>query len=70
MLNLSACLHTNFCEGCGKTTLIKNIVQKLRNKGIPCDGFFTEELRVNGVRRGFDIVTLNHDSRYPLAYIS
>ncbi|KAM7249070.1 hypothetical protein ACFE04_029092 [Oxalis oulophora] len=56
--------------GCGKTTLIKNIVEKLRNEKIPCDGFFTEEVRVNGVRRGFDIVVLNNESRYPLAYIS
>jgi len=42
--------------GCGKTTLIKRIVNKLpRGAG----GFYTEEIRDGGTRAGFKIVTLD-----------
>ena len=42
--------------GCGKTTLIKRVVNKLpRHAG----GFYTEEIRAGGTRVGFKIVTLN-----------
>ncbi|XP_032521522.2 nucleoside-triphosphatase THEP1 [Danaus plexippus] len=46
-------------SGVGKTTLIKKIVSILNKKGIKTKGFYTEEVRNNGVREGFDIVTLN-----------
>lgn len=42
--------------GCGKTTLIKRIVNKL---ALPASGFYTEEIRVRGERVGFKIVTLD-----------
>jgi nucleoside-triphosphatase len=42
--------------GCGKTTLIKEILKELN---IPAKGFFTEEIRKEGERIGFKIVTLN-----------
>lgn len=42
---------------CGKTTLIKNIINKLPN--IKKLGFFTEEIRENNVRVGFKIITLD-----------
>jgi nucleoside-triphosphatase len=42
--------------GCGKTTLIKEILEELK---IPAKGFFTEEIRKNGGRIGFKIVTLS-----------
>jgi nucleoside-triphosphatase len=42
--------------GCGKTTLIKRVVNNLpRGAG----GFYTEEIRDGGTRAGFKIVTLN-----------
>ena len=42
--------------GCGKTTLIKRIVNKLaRSVG----GFYTEEMREGGTRVGFKLVTLD-----------
>jgi nucleoside-triphosphatase len=42
--------------GCGKTTLIKEVLKELR---IPARGFFTEEIREGGERIGFKIMTLN-----------
>jgi nucleoside-triphosphatase len=42
--------------GCGKTTLIKEILKELK---IPAKGFFTEEIRKEGERIGFKIVTLS-----------
>lgn len=42
--------------GCGKTTLVKNILQKIK---IPAIGFYTEEIRESGIRTGFLIKTLN-----------
>jgi len=42
--------------GCGKTTLIKCVVNKLAR---PAGGFYTEEIRERGARVGFKIVTLD-----------
>lgn len=42
--------------GCGKTSAIK---QALARSGKSAGGFYTEEVRVGGVRRGFRIVTLD-----------
>jgi len=41
--------------GCGKTTLIKRVVDHLV---LPAGGFYTEEIRQGGDRVGFKIVTL------------
>ncbi len=41
--------------GVGKTSLLKEILKELK---IPARGFFTEEIRKNGERIGFKIVTL------------
>jgi len=41
--------------GVGKTTLIKEILRKLK---IEARGFFTQEIREKGERVGFEIVTL------------
>ncbi|CAK8691723.1 cancer-related nucleoside-triphosphatase homolog [Clavelina lepadiformis] len=54
--------------GVGKTTLIKKIVKALQDKGRILNGFYTEELRENGSRTGFDVVSLD-GSRSPLARI-
>jgi nucleoside-triphosphatase len=42
--------------GCGKTTLIKRVVNKLAG---PVGGFYTEEICERGVRVGFKLVTLD-----------
>lgn len=42
--------------GCGKTTLLKEILRELK---IPVKGFFTEEIREKGERVGFKIKTLD-----------
>jgi nucleoside-triphosphatase len=42
--------------GCGKTTLIKEVLKELK---IPAKGFFTEEIRKERERIGFKIVTLS-----------
>jgi len=43
--------------GVGKTTLIRAVVRRL--EGVACAGFHTEEIRQNGDRSGFRIVTLD-----------
>src|SRR5436190_5463934 len=42
--------------GCGKTTLIKRVVNEL---ALPAGGFYTEEIREHGQRFGFKIITLD-----------
>ncbi len=42
--------------GCGKTTLIRNVIERLP---FPAGGFYTLEIRPSGVRQGFEIVTLD-----------
>jgi len=44
--------------GCGKTTLIKRVVDKL---ALPAGGFYTEEMREASVRVGFKLVTLDRE---------
>jgi len=44
--------------GCGKTTLIKEIVLHFKEKGIFLSGFITEEVRKGNVRIGFGIQDL------------
>lgn len=41
--------------GVGKTTIIKKWIEKIENAG----GFYTEEIREKGKRKGFKIVTLD-----------
>jgi nucleoside-triphosphatase len=42
--------------GCGKTTLIKRVVDNL---ALPAGGFYTEEMRERGQRVGFRLITLD-----------
>jgi nucleoside-triphosphatase len=44
--------------GCGKTTLIKEIVLNFKEKGISLSGFITEEMRKGNTRVGFGIQDL------------
>ncbi|HUL37693.1 MAG TPA: NTPase [Thermodesulfobacteriota bacterium] len=43
--------------GVGKTTLIKKLCEAL--KGIDPVGFYTEEIREGGERKGFELISLN-----------
>ena len=45
----------------GKTTVIKKVIKAL---GMPASGFYTEEERVNGVRVGFLMKTLDGKTGY------
>jgi nucleoside-triphosphatase len=45
--------------GSGKTSLIKQV---LSTSTVQCGGFFTEEIRLQGVRQGFRLVTLDGQS--------
>ena len=42
--------------GCGKTTLIRRLVEGL---GVSAGGFYTEEIRRGSRREGFALVTLD-----------
>jgi len=53
--------------GSGKTTIIEKIVEKLENK---ITGFYTKELRENGKRVGFEIITLKSKKREILAHVN
>lgn len=52
--------------GVGKTTLIKQALTSVKEKA---GGFYTQEIRSQGVRQGFEIVTLDEHSAL-LAHIS
>ncbi|MEW6162339.1 MAG: NTPase [Nitrospirota bacterium] len=43
--------------GVGKTTLIKKLFGEL--KGLHPAGFYTEEIREGGIRKGFDLISLD-----------
>jgi nucleoside-triphosphatase len=46
-------------SGVGKTTLIQKAIEVLQSSGLPVDGFYTQEVRQEGKRIGFDVVTLS-----------
>jgi len=52
--------------GTGKTSIIKQIAAQMKGKA---GGFYTEEIRAQGVREGFRLVTLNGESII-LAHVS
>jgi len=56
------------CTGVGKTTLCKKVCEKLEDLRFECQGFYTEEIREDGQRVGFDVVTMD-GKRGPLARI-
>ena len=54
--------------GVGKTTLVRKVCEALEGKNWESQGFYTEELRVDGERVGFDVVTME-GQRGPLARV-
>lgn len=56
--------------GVGKTTVVTATVARLRDRGVEVSGFYTEEVRDEGRRVGFDIVILGDAAdAVPLARI-
>ena len=53
--------------GSGKTTSVRGVVDRLRGR-VPMSGFYTEEIREEGRRVGFQGVTLDGRA-FPLAHI-
>ena len=53
--------------GVGKTTIIKQLAHSLASH--QPDGFFTQEIRENGIRKGFELVTLD-GRRQLLSHVS
>ncbi len=53
--------------GCGKTTTIRLIAEKLRLIGIPIGGMITSEVRRGGIRVGFEILDVSTGKSLPLA---
>ena len=53
--------------GSGKTTSVRGVVERLRGR-VPMSGFYTEEIREDGRRVGFQGVTLDGKA-FPLAHV-
>lgn len=51
--------HNCFFSGVGKTTLVQKVLAVLSSTGVRVDGFWTDEVRENGSRVGFDVITVN-----------
>ncbi|XP_073690918.1 cancer-related nucleoside-triphosphatase [Garra rufa] len=47
--------------GVGKTTLVKKVCDAVVSAGVSVSGFYTEEVREQGRRVGFDVVSLTGD---------
>lgn len=47
--------------GCGKTTLLENLVQEWKHR-IKIAGFITKEIREKGQRRGFELISVDGKS--------
>jgi len=56
-MNLKANIVITGLPGCGKTTLFKKLVEELRP--MRPVGFYTEEIRASGVRKGFALRSLD-----------
>jgi len=53
--------------GVGKTTLVRALAESLSPRVIA--GFYTQEIRVGGARKGFEAIALASESRHVLAHI-
>ena len=65
-LNSEPCLPIHVflltgAPGIGKTTIIKHVAERLKGKRL--GGFYTEEIREHGERRGFRLVTFDGQER-------
>ena len=54
--------------GCGKTTLIRRVIEQLGDK-VNIGGIYTEEIRDGGQRKGFSIIDIATDHRGILSHV-
>ena len=55
--------------GSGKTTVIEKIISNLKERGYKSGGIFCPEVREDGTRKGFEIVSIHSDERKSLAHV-
>lgn len=55
--------------GIGKTTAVIALAAKLKSAGIPATGFYTEEMRADGRRVGFKIVSIKTGEEATIAHV-
>jgi nucleoside-triphosphatase len=67
MTNAAKNILISGLPGCGKTTLIKKLADELQEYG-PA-GFFTEEIRSHGTRKGFKLTSLDGQKTGTLAHV-
>jgi nucleoside-triphosphatase len=53
--------------GSGKTTLVRTVAERLHN--LAPTGFYTAEIRVSGIRQGFELVSFSNERRI-LSYVT
>lgn len=56
--------------GVGKTTIVRDVAQKLKERGVRVGGVVSKEIRINNVRTGFEFIDLTTNSRDILASIT
>lgn len=56
--------------GVGKTTIVRDVAQKLKERGVRVGGVVSREIRTNNVRTGFEFIDLTTNSRDILASIT
>ncbi len=57
MVSQSTKIFITGVPGIGKTTLIRTLAKRLKDHKI--QGFYTSEIRVAGVRKGFELISFN-----------
>lgn len=56
--------------GVGKTTIVMDVAQKLKERGIKVGGVISREVRTNNVRTGFEFIDLDTNDRGVLASVT
>lgn len=56
--------------GVGKTTIVMDVAQKLKARGVRVGGVVSREIRTNNVRTGFEFIDLATNDRDILASIT
>ncbi|MGA7369910.1 MAG: nucleoside-triphosphatase [Nitrososphaeraceae archaeon] len=56
--------------GVGKTTIVRDVAQKLNERGVRVGGIISREVRTNNVRTGFELIDLTTNDREILASVT
>jgi len=56
--------------GVGKTTIVRDVAQKLNERGVRVGGIISREVRTNNVRTGFEFIDLTTNDREILASVT